>query len=177
MNHLDQVSRIAIVGPECTGKTQLSMALAAHYRTVWVPEYARHYIGRLERAYVKEDLLKIAKGQVFTEDELALEANSLLICDTNLVVIKIWSDFKYGKTDPEIIRMLTGRRYDLHLLTNIDVPWEHDPQREHPDKRELLYGIYKKELELLDIPYFEISGSENQRLKDAIAAIDDMRKK
>lgn len=168
------IKRIAIVGPECTGKTQLSHALAKHYQTVWVPEYARHYIDRLNRPYVQEDLLTIAKYQLLTEDELALEANKVLICDTNLVVIKIWSEFKYGTCNPEIVRMLNNRTYNLHLLTNIDIPWENDPQREHPHQREQLYALYKKELEALGVPYRVISGSETLRLTTAIRAIDQI---
>jgi NadR type nicotinamide-nucleotide adenylyltransferase len=172
MGHLTSLKRIAIVGPECTGKTQLSIQLAKHYKTVWVPEYARQYIDRLNRPYTQADLLKIAKGQTFTEDELALEARELLICDTNLVVIKIWSEFKYGVCNAEILRMLNNRKYDLHLLTSIDVPWENDPQREHPHQRELLYALYIKELENLGVRYTLISGDESQRLESAVQAID-----
>jgi NadR type nicotinamide-nucleotide adenylyltransferase len=174
-NENQVIKRIAIVGPECTGKTQLSIQLAQHYKTMWVPEYARHYIDRLDRPYVQEDLLKIARAQLFTEDELALEASNLLICDTNLVVIKIWSEFNYGTCDPEILRLLNNRTYHLHLLTNIDVPWENDPQREHPQKRDLLYSLYKKELNALGVPYVEISGNEAQRLVTAIEAIETIK--
>jgi NadR type nicotinamide-nucleotide adenylyltransferase len=164
--------RIAIVGPECTGKTQLSLALAQHYKTVWVPEYARQYIDRLDRPYEYHDLLKIAWWQLFTEDELALEANKILICDTNLMIIKVWSEFKYQKCDPKIISLLKEKKYDLHLLTNIDVPWENDPQREHPDKREFFFNLYKTELNEMNVEYIEISGQQQQRLTTAIQAID-----
>lgn len=172
MGHDTRLKRIAIVGPECTGKTHLAIQLAKHYKTVWVPEYARQYINRLNRPYTQADLLKIAKGQTFTEDELALEAKELLICDTNLVVVKIWSEFKYGVCDAEILRMLHGRKYDLHLLTNIDVPWENDPQREHPDQRELLYAHYVNEMENLGAHYTVINGDKKQRLEKAVQAID-----
>jgi NadR type nicotinamide-nucleotide adenylyltransferase len=174
MSDLTRIKRVAIVGPECTGKTQLSIQLAKHYKTVWVPEYARQYIDRLNRPYTQADLLKIAKGQTFTEDELALEARELLICDTNLVVVKIWSEFKYGVCDAEILRMLHGRKYDLHLLTSIDVPWENDPQREHPHQRELLFALYIKELENLGVQYVKITGGEHQRLEKAVQAIDNI---
>lgn len=176
MNYRDTLLpiRIAIVGPECTGKTQLSLALAKHYQTVWVPEYARQYIERLDRPYEYHDLLKIARWQVFTEDELALEANKVLICDTNLMIIKVWSEFKYEKCDSEIISLMKERKYDLHLLTNIDIPWENDPQREHPDKREYFFNLYKKELNEMNFQYIEISGLHQERLTTAIQAIDSM---
>ncbi|MBX2944669.1 MAG: ATP-binding protein [Cyclobacteriaceae bacterium] len=167
-----KVKRIAIVGPECTGKTDLSMALAEHYETVWVPEYARGYIGRLDRPYQQADLYTIAQWQLFTEDELALKANMLLICDTDLTVIKVWSEFKYGNCDAKILSMMKSRRYDLHLLTGIDIPWENDPQREHPDKREYFYNLYKNELLAQGITPVEISGDRQTRKALAIAAID-----
>ncbi|MBL7843924.1 MAG: ATP-binding protein [Cyclobacteriaceae bacterium] len=167
-----KVKRIAIVGPECTGKTDLSMALAEHYKTVWVPEYARGYIERLEQPYTQADLYTIAQWQLFTEDELALQANNILICDTDLTVIKVWSEFKYGNCDPKILSMMRVRSYALHLLTGIDVPWENDPQREHPDKREYFYGIYKKELQEQGANLVEIQGDRKTRINQAIQVID-----
>lgn len=148
------------------------MALAEQYQTVWVPEYARNFIGRLNRAYVQQDLLKIAQMQVFTEDELALQANSVLLCDTNLLVIKVWSEFKYGNCDPEILHLMNARQYDLHILTYIDVPWENDPQREHPDKRNYFYSVYKNELEQAAVNFIEIQGNAHERLVTAQQSID-----
>lgn len=168
----EKVKRIAVVGPECTGKTDLSMALAEHYNTVWVPEFARGYIERLERPYTQADLYTIAQWQLFTEDELALQANTLLICDTDLTVIKVWSEFKYGYCDSKILTMMQARSYHLHLLTGIDIPWENDPQREHPDKREYFYDIYKKELEAQGADLVEIQGDRKTRLNQAIQVID-----
>jgi NadR type nicotinamide-nucleotide adenylyltransferase len=170
----NKVKRIAIVGPECTGKTELAKELAAHYHTPWVPEFARTYIDSLTRPYSKEDLLLIARGQLRTEDELAGQAKHMVICDTNLLVIKIWSEFKYGECDPEILNNLTSRKYACHLLTDIDIPWQNDPQREHPDKREFFHSLFKKELNRLNLPFTEIRGSKSQRLKLAIKAIDEL---
>ncbi len=166
------IKRVAVVGPECTGKTLLSIGLSRHYKTVWVPEYARYYIDQLHRSYVQTDLLKIAQMQALSEDELALTANTLLICDTNLLVIKVWSEFRFGSCDPEILKMMSSRSYDLHLLTYIDVPWENDPQREHPDKREYFYHIYKNELQSLGVDFIELRGDHQQRLNLAVQAID-----
>ncbi len=167
-----QIKRIAIVGPECTGKTSLSVALANHYQTQWVPEYARQYINQLDREYVQEDLLKIARGQLQAEDTLTLQSKNVLICDTNLIVIKVWSEFKYGTCDPEILKLMHHRQYDLHLLTQIDIPWEEDPQREHPYERETLFKIYKSELESLKVPFVEIHSTQELRKSIAIQAIN-----
>lgn len=168
------LKRIAIVGPECTGKTVLSRQLAQQYNTEWVPEFARQYLDQINRPYEQHDLLKIAKWQITLEDELALMAKDYLFCDTNLLVIKVWSEFKYGTCDAEILALLHKRSYDLHLLTNIDIPWEFDPQREHPHKREELFNIYESELQKLKVPYTIVSGSYDQRLQHATKAIENL---
>jgi NadR type nicotinamide-nucleotide adenylyltransferase len=170
--NIGKVKRIAIVGPECTGKTDLAQFLAHHYNTLWVPEVARKFIDQLNRPYEKEDLITIAEAQVQLEDTLALKANKLLLCDTNLLVIKIWSEFKYGHCPIEIIEKMVNQKYDLHLLTNIDIPWVDDPQREHPDKRDLLYEIYKSELVKSNVHFIEIKGLHEIRKNTAIEALE-----
>lgn len=164
--------KIAIVGPECTGKSDLAAFLASHYNTVWVPEYARGYLGNLVRPYEEHDLLTIAHGQLRLEREWSLTANGLLFCDTTLLVIKIWSEVKYGHCDPEILRALNESHYDLHLLTYVDIPWEDDPQREHPDKREMLYSLYQEQLTAMNVPFVEIRGPREERRKKAIEAVN-----
>jgi NadR type nicotinamide-nucleotide adenylyltransferase len=168
------LKKVAIVGPECTGKTSLAEALAEHYQTEWVREYARGYLDKFAVPYVREDLVRIAQGQMRIEDEFVRDAKRVLVCDTNLVVIKIWSEFKFKAVDPWIVDELTKRKYDLHLLTQIDVPWVADPQREHPDHREELYALYKQELISMNVPFVEISGDEVVRLQSAITAVDKL---
>lgn len=173
MHHtFNTIKKVAIIGPECTGKSELSEYLAKHYDTCWVKEYARAYLDNLNQPYQESDLEKIAHGQVRMEEEWMPEANKVLICDTNLLVIKIWSEIKYGHCSQEILKLIASRTYDLYLLTYIDIPWEEDPQREHPDKREMLWNIYKDELELQNIPYIEIKGDRTQRRNTAIEAIN-----
>jgi NadR type nicotinamide-nucleotide adenylyltransferase len=170
----ENIKKIAIIGPECTGKSDLSAYLAEHCKTVWVPEYARAYLDNLTRPYEQHDLLTIAHGQLRIEDEWAHDANRLLICDTNLYVIKVWSEFKYGVCSPEIINKIETRKYDLYLLTYIDVPWEADALREHPNQRDDLYEIYKKEMLNQPVPFFEIKGDRDERRKSAVAAIEKL---
>lgn len=165
------VTKVCVIGPECTGKTVLSESLARKLNTVWVEEYARAYLGRLRFPYEERDLVKIAHGQVRMEDEWAIDANKVLICDTNPIVIKVWSEFKYGHCDKIILDLIQTRKYDLYLLTYIDIPWIADPLREHPDKREELYNIYLNEMKNQPVPFVEIKGTEQQRLDTALATI------
>lgn len=169
-----QKKKVTIVGPECTGKTDLAQFLASHFKTAWVPEYARAFLNKLNRPYERADLTKIAHGQLRLEDEWLQDAHQFLICDTNLIVIKVWSEDKLGSCDPEIIKLMKDRTYDLLLLTNIDIPWEDDPQREHPGRREHFWKIYQQEAAASGIPFVEITGSREERRKQAILAIEKM---
>ncbi len=165
--------KIIITGPESSGKTTLAQQIAQHYQTVWVPEYARDYIDRLNRDYEETDLLQIAQGQVNREDEFAAKYNpGLLICDTSLLVIKIWSQVKYKRCHPWILEQLKQRKVDVYLLAYPDIPWEPDPQREHPHQRMELFHIYEKELQ--DKAHIVVKGNEAQRLHTAIQAISSL---
>lgn len=168
------MKKIAIVGPESTGKSSLAKELARYYHTNWVKEYAREYIDNLKRPYQKDDLDRIAKGQIKTEDNLLQFANKVLICDTNLIVIKIWSEHKYGMCEEWILDEISRRTYDLHLLTYIDIPWENDPQREHPDKREYFFDLYKHELESRRLRFIEIKGNMQERIKKSVFEINTL---
>jgi NadR type nicotinamide-nucleotide adenylyltransferase len=171
-----QPLKVAILGPECTGKTDLAGFLAGHYNTSWVPEYARAFLNKLNRPYELSDLIKIAHGQIRLEEEWSQNANNVLICDTNLMVIKVWSEEKFGHCPEEIISAMTTRHYDLQLLTNIDIPWEDDPQREHPTRRDYFWKRYREEAALTGVPSVEISGSREQRQQRAVQAIDQILK-
>jgi len=166
------VKKVAVIGPECTGKSDLSAYLATYFKTEWVPEYARGYMDKLVRPYIQSDLLTIAHGQMRIEDEFARDANKVLICDTNLYVIKVWSEFKFGSCHEEILNQIATRKYDLYLLTNIDIPWEDDPQREHPQQRQELYNIYLREMKNQPVPFVEIKGERELRQKMAVNAVE-----
>jgi len=153
------------------------MALAEHYSTVWVEEYAREYLRKLNRAYGYEDILNIARGQYMHEEEMKARANRILFCDTDMLVCKIWSEFRYGRSDPWIERMAGEHRYDLYLLCDIDLPWEQDPLREHPHRRKELFDLYLYELKRMEAPFEVIRGRGAARVDQAISIIDRTFKK
>lgn len=169
---ITRIPKVCILGPECTGKTELSSFLASHYQTPWVEEYARAYLNKLGRPYQANDLIKIAHGQLRMEDEWEHDAKRLLVCDTNLIVIKIWSEVKYGSVEPELLQLIQKRHYDLFLLTYIDIPWQDDPLREHPTRREELYERYLGEMKAQPTPFVEIKGDRENRRKLAIEAVE-----
>lgn len=163
---------IGITGPESTGKSALSRQLAQHYQTVYVEEYARAYIGNLGRDYQQEDILHIAKGQLQAQLAARQKANRLLICDTELLVTKVWSMHKYACCDPWILDQIAAYPCDFYLLCDVDLPWEYDKQREHPHLRHFFFDWYRRELDAYGFKYQVISGQGFQRLEAAIQAID-----
>ncbi len=170
------IKKIVVIGPESTGKSTLSEALAKQLHTVWVPEYARAYLDSLHRPYTQDDLLIMARGQVQYEDALLQQANEYLVCDTDLHVIKVWSEHKYKSCHPWILEQIAERKYDLYLLTYIDTEWENDPQREHPEPamREYFYNIYLDIVKNSGVPWVAISGPHEQRLHAALKAINSL---
>lgn len=165
--------RIAITGPESTGKSVLTQQLAEFFSTSWVPEYAREYIGSLDRPYVQDDILEIAKGQIRNEKLFQQKASGIFFCDTELIVTKIWSEVRFGSCDPWILKQIEMNRYDLYLLCDIDLPWQDDPQREHPHMRKELLNLYINELEERNLPFSLVNGFYGKRLENAISAIRD----
>ncbi len=95
----------------------------------------------------------------------------MIICDTDMLVLKIWSEYKYGFCDPFILHQWNQRRYDLHLLCMPDIPWVDDPLREHPHLRPELLALYRRELAQAAVPFVEIGGTPSERLRTAVAAI------
>lgn len=158
------MKRILFTGPESTGKSALATRLAEEWDTVWVPEYARTYLEQLGRPYNEADLLNIAKGQLQWEDRYAEKATDFLFIDTGMLVMKVWSEFKYNRCHPWILEQLQRRQYDLWVLCGIDIPWEPGPMRENPNEREALYGIYRQELQQLGVTFIELWGSREERV-------------
>ncbi len=167
------MKKISITGPESTGKSDLSVALARHFNTDYVKEYARDYINSLNRPYQQHDLLLIAQGQIKMEEQKEKTNNRFLFCDTDLLVIKIWSLYKYGVCHPWILKELEKNRYDFYLLCNIDLPWQYDPQREHPHLRSFFFDWYKKELEEYNFAFHIVSGRGQQRFQNALNGIEN----
>ena len=166
------IPKIAVVGPESTGKSTMSAYLAKHYNTVWVPEYAREYCAKLTEPCTWQDEINMFNGQLALEADLLPQANNLLICDTTFITVKIWSDYTFGQSPQEVLDELPKHPYDLYLLLNIDLPWEEDPLRDFPHMREHFMEIWYKELNALNANYVLISGLGDDRYANAIKAID-----
>jgi NadR type nicotinamide-nucleotide adenylyltransferase len=168
---------IVITGPESSGKSWLAGKLSSHYNTICTPEYARSYLNSLQRDYAEEDLLEIAKIQLSHQQADLQKVNQILFSDTGLIVLKIWSEFKYGRVHPWIDKELTNGHYDFFLLCAPDLPWTFDPLRENPSDRQELFHLYEKTLMSLNLPYVVVYGKDDSRLFNAINAVEEFLKK
>lgn len=168
------MTKIVITGPECSGKSTLTRDLGLHYNVPVLDEYAREYLQRLNKPYVEEDLLAIAQEQALKEIEL--QKVSPFFCDTSFLVLKVWSQVKFGRVDPFILNQLERYPPDLYLLPHFDIPYEEDSLREHPNERDRLYKIYLDELNQQAVPWVEVKGSREVRVLQACKNINTLIK-
>ncbi|MDC1375403.1 ATP-binding protein [Polaribacter sp.] len=171
--------KVVLFGPESTGKTTLSKQLARHYNTVWTPEFAREYLQKKwnnERKTCEvSDLVPIAIGQMRLENKLAKRADKLLICDTDLLETKVYSEEYYGGfVDEKLNKASEENQYDLYLLTYVDTPWEEDDLRDRPGRRLEMFTAFENALKKNQKNYILLKGDKETRLKVATAAIDEI---
>ncbi len=176
------IIKVVLFGPESTGKTTLSEQLARHYNSVWVPEYAREYLqnkwNNERKTCEPHDLLPIAEGQMRLENELSKKANKVLICDTDLLETKVYSEAYYvGHCDPLMEKYALSNTYDLYFLTYIDVNWQADDLRDKPHERERMFLYFKETLEKYNRNFIILKGAKQTRLATAIEHIDKLLKK
>lgn len=171
------IIKVVLFGPESTGKTTLSRHLARHYNTVWAPEFAREYLQQKwnneRKTCVVDDLIPIAIGQMKLENKLAKKADKILICDTDLLETKVYSEEFYdGFVDKKLDKAAKENTYDLYLLTYIDTPFEEDDLRDRPELRLEMFNAFENALKTHKRPYILLKGDKETRLKKATEAID-----
>ena len=169
--------KVVLFGPESTGKTTLTKQLAAHYQTQWVPEFARDYLqakwDREQKSCEPKDLMPIAVGQMALENEVAQQAHKILICDTDLLETKVYSEIYYDGFCPEpIAKAALSHQYDLYFLTDIHVPWEADDLRDRPLLRHSMFEAFKATLDRYQKPYILLTGTKEVRFETAVKAIE-----
>tara|TARA_R110002074_G_scaffold101792_2_gene219871 strand:- start:315 stop:971 length:657 start_codon:yes stop_codon:yes gene_type:complete len=171
--------KVVLFGPESSGKTTLSRQLARYYHTVWAPEFAREYLqnkwNNERKTCEAEDLIPIAIGQMKLENKLAKRADKILICDTDLLETKVYSEEFYGGfVDEKLDKAANENQYDLYLLTYIDTPWEEDDLRDRPEQRLEMFNAFETALKKHNRPYILLKGDRETRLKNATEAIDKL---
>lgn len=164
--------RIAITGPESCGKTSLAERLSNHYGVNFVPEYSRTYLTENGQKYKYEDLDLIAKNQIYWWSQHDAD---LLLADTDMVVMYVWSMVVFGKVSPFIQQALAKQQFDLYVLCGTDVPWEYDPLRVDEQNRDELYTRYKKVLQDRNFNFIEVSGDLAHRVRVVVEKINEIK--
>jgi len=169
--------RVVVVGAESTGTTTLARDLAAHYGTVWVPEYGRdHTVGKAAAGDVvwrDEEFALIARRQSAMEDMAARTvAMPLLICDTDALATTVWQDRYLGRVTPDVAAIAAERHADLYILTGDEIPFEQDGYRDGEHFRGWMTRRFREILQ--GRPHIEVSGSRLSRLAVAVRAIDQL---
>ena len=168
------IKRIVICGPESTGKSTMTENLSVHFNTNYVDEFAREFLQKkweiVNEVCTKEDLIKIARGQIELENTKIKSANKLIFCDTNISTTIAWSKTHFdGFCDPWLMSQSKLLKYDYYLLLNTDVAWIKDDLRDSPNDREKMFLAHKFELDILNVNYDIIEGSNfDKRLKQAV---------
>jgi NadR type nicotinamide-nucleotide adenylyltransferase len=165
--------KLVLIGVESSGKTTLAQALAEKLQGTYVPEYARMYLDAHGLSYQQEDLLAIAKGQSELIKEACNKEVQWIVCDTDLLVIKVWSEQVFGSCDAWIEEQIKNEPSHFYILCAPDIDWEYDPQRTLPnlEDRLALHKHYKSLLQQLHCNFIEVNGALSNRVQQVIAAL------
>ena len=152
--------KVAVIGPESTGKSTLARYLAKRYHGIYISERARTYVEQKGSTDVSwDELCGLARKQI---EEIARlfdgGQEQLLFFDTELIVTKVWFDYVFGAVPEWLEQALKAYPMDVYLLTYPDLPWIPDPARSNgsDEIRMELFRRYEAEIQALDIPYYII---------------------
>lgn len=173
----DEILRVCLVGAESTGTTTLAQRLAAHYETVWVPEYGRDYtearkVAGARYEWKSPEFVHIAVKQQEHEDTVAAQARRVVFCDTDALATAIWHERYMGSWSREVEAIAERRQYALYILTEPDIPFVHDRIRDSELLRGWMTDRFRVELTRRNRPWILVKGPMEQRLALAIAAVD-----
>lgn len=178
------ILRIAILGAEATGKSTLAAALAAHYHTLWVPEYLREFVETTQRPPVAAEQLLIATTQLQREAESAkrvlenaaqgmgqgmVQTSSLLFCDTTPLMTAIYSEHYFVEADSALAKLAAAHDYAATIVTAPSMPWVADGmQRDSDAVRQKVHQTLLHKLQQAGIQYQLVDGSLQQRVLQSV---------
>lgn len=168
--------KVAITGPEGSGKSLMATALASYFNCPVIEDYCEYYLDRHEGKITEDDLVKIAGGKIRAVEKASSDDLECIISDNELISLKIWSYFKFHSYGDELKQLVNHQYYDLYLLIQPDERVYGNLRREDPTLQNYFYNAYKKELNDNGLPYTIISGTFYDRKKTAVREIEKLLK-
>lgn len=163
--------KIALIGPTYTGKSTLANQLADHFHAILVNDYMDEYTAVTSGGFTQYDLLNVAREQARLEDLGSIQADDIMILDSTLLKLKIWSEFKFGTCDQWIIDEVIKRKYDYYLLLDTDIKGIYNHPIEQPSMRDFFLTSFESHLKTHELPYTKISSLDEDRLKSALGVL------
>jgi len=109
--------KIAIIGPESTGKTTITNKISKLYNVTPVEEFAMSYLQSFEGELKEEDFRNIYIGQ---KENIIDKANEkIIISDTDAITTNIWSKKILGSYDENLFKKYNFD-FDLYILMNLN---------------------------------------------------------
>ena len=167
--------KIAILGAESTGKSELAEQLKQHFQTQgssvsMTPEYLRTWCNNYKRTPQKEEQFAIAQAQIKQIDTAA--ACDFLVADTSALTIAIYSDLLFDDASLYDMAMVHQRTFDATLLMGLDLAWVADGiQRDGAHIREPVDSLLRTALNRGGIPYKVVYGAGAARLENALRCL------
>ena len=171
---------ICIIGAESTGKTTLARLLAAHYESLWVPEYLRAFCEMQGRTPTRDEQAQIIETQQQSvqaaQQAAAAQGAPFVFCDTAPLLTAVYSDFVFGDASLYVRARSLHAHYALTLLLAPDIAWVADGlQRDGEQVRGPVTQMLIRELAALTQPVSTVTGQGSARLHAAIEAVTAYR--
>lgn len=171
--------KIAILGAESTGKSELVIQLENHFQAQGkslqrIPEYLRTWCDLKKRTPHKEEQLAIATEQIRQINSARFyECNGdILIADTTALTVAVYSDLLFNDTSLYDVALANQRTFDATLLMGLDLPWVADGiQRDGAHLREPVDAALRVALIHGSIPFQVVYGAGEARLEHALRCL------
>jgi nicotinamide riboside kinase len=170
--------RVAIVGAESTGKSQLAHALARALaqefglRCVVVDEWLRDWCEMQDRTPRADEQLGIALEHARRIAAAADADVDVVLCDTTPLMVAVYSDLLFDDRALEPVARECQSTMDMTLLTSLDLPWVADGlQRDGPHVRAPVDARVRARLIDWQAPWSLVSGTGLARLGSALDAL------
>jgi nicotinamide riboside kinase len=170
------VRRIAIVGAECVGKTELAQQLAERLPGLWVAEYLREFCDRRARTPRLDEQSHILVEQQAREEAAIARAAAAnlawVLADSAPLATAAYSELLFADLSLNEAAIAHHARYDATLLLLPDLPWIADGiQRDGPAVRDAFHALMLQRLQQAQLPYVAIGGIADARWRNALEVL------